>query len=177
VGVLYGSIKIFVGVIAACCLILQYLLWLSHQRGFIMKKFTTIFLGVMLSGILYAADIPMDKQVVDVLSVGTNVVLSSKAPASTYFVVNRVMSQAVGIDILTDVMLRLTTAGGVQYNVPVTNAMNAATNFVVVTPLIPLEVHGADVLTVTGITNANYRISYDIISRGMPKNEGLKVTR
>jgi hypothetical protein len=142
-----------------------------------MKKFATVFLGVLLAGALFAADIQMDTQVVDVLSVGTNVVLSSKAPASTYFVVNRVMSQAVGTNILSDVMLRLTTASGVQYTIPVTNDMNVSTNFVIVTPLIPLEVHGADYLTITGITNANYRVSYDIISRGMPKNEGLNVTR
>jgi hypothetical protein len=112
-----------------------------------------------------------------VLSIGTNVVLSSKAPASTYFVVNRVMSQAVGTNILSDVVLRLTTATGIQYTIPVTNDMNTASNFVIVTPLIPLEVHGADYLTITGITNANYRISYDIISRGMPKNEGLNIAR
>ena len=49
-----------------------------------MKKFATVFLGVLLAGALFAADVQMDTQVVDVLSVGTNVVLSSKAPASTY---------------------------------------------------------------------------------------------
>lgn len=143
-----------------------------------MKKVSAVVLAVLFAGITFAqVDIKMDTQVVDVLSIGTNIVLASKAPASTYFVVNRVISKAVGTNILSDVVLRLTTATGIQYTIPVTNDMNTATNFVIVTPLIPLEVHGADYLTITGITNANYRISYDIISRGMPKNEGLNVAR
>ena len=143
-----------------------------------MKKVSAVVLAVLFAGITFAqVDIKMDTQVVDVLSVGTNIVLSSKAPASTYFVVNRVISKAVGTNILSDVVLRLTTATGIQYTIPVSNDMNTASNFVIVTPLIPLEVHGADYLTVTGITNANYRFSYDIISRGMPKNVGLNVTR
>ncbi len=143
-----------------------------------MKKISSAVFAVLFASLAIAqVDIRMDTQVADVLSVGTNVVLSSKAPASTYFVVNRVMSQAVGTNILSDVVLRLTTATGIQYTIPVTNDMNTASNFVIVTPLIPLEVHGADYLTITGITNANYRISYDIISRGMPKNEGLNIAR
>ena len=143
-----------------------------------MKKVSAVVLAVLFAGSTFAqVDIKMDTQVVDVLSVGTNIVLSSKAPASTYFVVNRVISKAVGTNILSDVVLRLTTATGIQYTIPVTNDMNTATNFVIVTPLIPLEVHGADYLTITGITNANYRVSYDIISRGMPKNVGLNVAR
>lgn len=143
-----------------------------------MKKISAVVLAVLFAGMTFAqVDIKMDTQVLDVLSTGTNIVLSSKAPASTYFVVNRIMSQSVGTNILSDVVLRLTTATGIQYTIPVTNDMNTATNFVIATPLIPLEVHGTDVLTVTGITNANYRISYDIISRGMPKNEGLNVAR
>jgi hypothetical protein len=143
-----------------------------------MKKIiSAVFAALFASLAIAQVDIKMDTQVADVLSIGTNIVLSSKAPASTYFVVNRVISKAVGTNILSDVVLRLTTATGIQYTIPVTNDMNTATNFVIVTPLIPLEVHGADVLTATGSTNANYRISYDIISRGMPKNEGLNVAR
>jgi hypothetical protein len=142
-----------------------------------MKKFVIWMIAVVTASVVLAADVKMDTQVVDVLSVGTNITLASKSPASTYFVINRVMSQAVGTNLLTDVLLRLTTSGGVQYTIPSTNAMNSSTNLVVVTPSIPLEVHGADLLTITGITNANYRVFYDIISRGMPRNEGLTVGR
>ena len=144
-----------------------------------MKKISAVVLAVLFAGFAFAqVDIKMDTQVVDVLSVGTNVVLSSKAPASTYFVVNQIMSKSVGSAKLTSVVLRLTTASGVEYTVPAATVITStATNLFIVTPTTPIEVHGADYLTITGITNANYRISYDIISRGMPKNEGLNVTR
>jgi hypothetical protein len=143
-----------------------------------MKKLGITFLSILLAGTVFAADILMDTQVVDVRSIGTNVVLASKSPASTYFVVNKIMSKSVGSAKLTSVLLRLTTATGVEYTVPATTVnTSTATNLFVVTPTVPIEVHGADYLTVTGITNANYRISYDIVSRGMPKNEGLTVTR
>ena len=100
-----------------------------------MKKISSAVFAVLFASLAIAqVDIRMDTQVADVLSIGTNVVLSSKAPASTYFVVNRVMSQAVGTNILSDVVLRLTTATGIQYIIPVTNDMNTATNFVIVTP-------------------------------------------
>ena len=53
------------------------------------------YFAVCLSQLPLQVDIKMDTQVADVLSIGTNVVLSSKAPASTYFVVNRVIVKAV----------------------------------------------------------------------------------
>ena len=58
------------------------------------KKISSAVFAVLFASLAIAqVDIRMDTQVADVLSIGTNVVLSSKAPASTYFVVNRVMSQ------------------------------------------------------------------------------------
>jgi hypothetical protein len=136
-----------------------------------MKRLLVVF--CLLGYGAFAADLVMDNQVADIAPC-TNFVLKAATPASSYFVVKRIVAKCTTEAVPDTLTVTLVTEGDVEYAVDVTLATNSASQ-VTYTPTVPIEVHGYDSLAVLGVTTNDFRVSYDAVSRTPPKGTGLVV--
>ena len=142
-------------------------------------KLTALFIMAALAA--NAADTVMDRQVADFRSAKTTVELQVLRPASQYFVAKDLVGVSGYTNAVDGFSIKLVTAGGAEYAVPVTREEvkgTVDTNLVVQVRLTPgalTTVSGGDKYVITCGTNTLFRFEYDLVSRGIPRGEGLDI--